>query len=219
MYTRARPVDVRAANRTSEHHVFTTVCACTPGLETIHPEPYERLDSSEAAQSRVKLEQGLRDGMSRLQFWRLAAPAVALFRDGHTRMAQPEEEWERIWTSGSSVFPPVLVLDSTGATVEADLSSARRFPPGTRVRSINDRPVAELMREGMATLSYEHDRLRLWALNRSQTRMYAMVWDWTGPCRRACDAVREKASAPARRCRGVVGAHASSWPPAATHHA
>lgn len=149
-------------------------------IETIHPDPYDVFDPSEAAKTRHTLEDSLRDGMSRLEFWRLATPVVAQLRDGHTRLGAPEEEWNHVWSTGSKVFPLVLAFDRTGAMVRADLSNEGCFPPGTKIRRINDRSVAELVREGQATMSFERDAVRLWALNRRQTEMIFLVWGWTG---------------------------------------
>lgn len=150
-------------------------------IEAIHPDPYHAFDPSAAALARHTLEDLLRDGMTRLEFWRLAAPVVAHFRDGHTRLGAPEEEWNHVWSTGSNVFPLVLAFEGSGATVRADLSGDGFLPPGTRIRRINGRPVAELVREGTATLSFERDAVRLWALNRRQTANIFFVWGWTGP--------------------------------------
>jgi hypothetical protein len=153
-------------------------------IEQVHPAPYLRLDSSGARsvrRARGAFEAALTDGMGRLDFWRLAAPVVALLRDGHTALLPPREQLERQRRFGSTMFPLVLRLDSVAATVRADLSYVDRLPDSTRILAINGRPMAELIGEGMATLPYERDELRLWALNRTFADMIPTAWGWTGP--------------------------------------
>jgi hypothetical protein len=153
-------------------------------IEQVHPAPYMRLDSAGAGRvqrARGAFEAALTDGMGRLDFWRLAAPVVALLRDGHTTLLLPREQLERQRRAGSTMFPLVLRLDSLTTTVRADLSRVDRMPFGTRIVAINGRPMAELIAEGMATLPYERDELRLWALNRTFTEVIPTVWGWTGP--------------------------------------
>lgn len=168
--------------RFSREELLEDVAFLFSTIETIHPDPYHALDPSEAALARRTLARTLRDGMTRLDFWRLAAPVVAGLRDGHTRLGEPEEEWNHVWSTGSNVFPLTLALDPSGATVRADLSAEKRLPPGTRIRRINHRPIGELVREAMAPLSFERDAVRLWVLNTRHTaRMFFLIWGWTGP--------------------------------------
>jgi hypothetical protein len=150
-------------------YIFATIHA-------VHPNSYHRVDSLTVAQARRALERALRDNMTSSEFWRLAAPAVAMLRDGHTSLSRPGRA-----ASDTLVFPLVLRVDSFGATVRADLSDSQRLPAGTRILRINERPVPDLIHEAMATLSYELDAMRLWVVERNVGDILPAVWEWYGP--------------------------------------
>jgi hypothetical protein len=151
-------------------------------IDAVHPNAFRRLDAEGTARTRQTLEAALADGMGPLEFWRVAAPAVARFRDGHTTLALPRHQLEQVQASLSGyMFPLVLRLDATGAVVRADLSNEQRVPPGAEVRQINGRPIGELIEAAMATLSFEREAMRLWVLNRAWIEMIRSVWGWMGP--------------------------------------
>lgn len=144
-------------------------------IRDVHPNPHHRVDSAAVMRARQALERGLHDDMSAVEFWRLAAPAVALLRDGHTSLSRPDI------SSTSAVFPLVVKLDSTGATVRADLSDEARLPRGARLLLINGRSVASLVGEAMTTLPYERHAMRLWVVERVFGDLLPVLWDWRGP--------------------------------------
>jgi hypothetical protein len=150
-------------------------------IRDVHPQPYSQFDRADVVAARARLGDALQDNMSRVDYWRLVAPFVALFRDGHTRIGQPLEEWEWYRTGGPNLFPLALRFDSVGATVRSALSPEQHFASGTRIHEVNDRTVADLMSDGMAIFPFEQDRLRLWALNSRQTQLFALLWGWMGP--------------------------------------
>jgi hypothetical protein len=144
-------------------------------VHQVHPNPYHRVDSARIAEARAVVEASLVDGMSGVEFWRVLAPFVALFRDGHTSIGRPPDGVL------DSLFPLVIRLDSTAVNVRTDLSDEAVFGAGARIERINGIAVEDLVRDGTTFFSFERDELRRVALERGWAGMLPLIRGWSGP--------------------------------------
>lgn len=103
---------------------------------------YSSAAETEAAFQRA--EQSLRDGMTELEFLGLIRDAVAVSRDGHTRVS-PSRELASLVSESSYVLPLDLEMREDGAYVKKSYAGAGGPPPGARVLSINDDGMQDIL--------------------------------------------------------------------------
>lgn len=62
-------------------------------FEEVHPDLFFSLSKKKAEQHLKKLRTQLKDGISRIEFYKQIAPFTASFNDGHTMIDIPHEEY------------------------------------------------------------------------------------------------------------------------------
>lgn len=96
--------------------------------------------------------------MTRLEFYKLAAPVVALLKSGHTIILPPPNEFKDYVNAGGKVFPLSLGLESLNIVL-AESHIQLGVPIGGTVLTINQEPAFEVLKglargfaiEGMET--------------------------------------------------------------------
>ncbi len=147
-------------------------------LETVHPDLHAHLSPARADSVRRVLEGTLTDGLDRIAYWRLVAPIVALFGDGHTAARLPMEELNSYLQSGGPLLPWELDLQDRRAYVSRELLPEPLLPPGSEVLSINGRPVAALVDELTPLLSAERWSTRIEWLQNNLRSLFPLLYGW-----------------------------------------
>jgi hypothetical protein len=147
-------------------------------IETVHPDLYAHLDRGRSDSLRTVLEDSLRDGMDRLDFWRRLATVVARFGDGHTSMSLPGERLNRYLESGGPLFPWDLDLQDRRAYVTRDYLPEPILTAGTEVTAINGVPVPVLVDELVPLLSAERWSTRIEWLQDNLRVLFPLLYGW-----------------------------------------
>jgi Peptidase family S41 len=115
----------------------------TATIERLHPRFDAIVERDAYEQKKASILASLDRSMTRETFYRAIAPIDGEFRDGHTGVRRPEEEWQVYKGSNAGVVPLLIELDDQGVIVKQSLAGS--IPPGARLRSINGEDAASLM--------------------------------------------------------------------------
>ncbi len=107
----------------------------TTTIERLHPNFSAIVDRQSYGSRKASILAALDRPMTRLEFFRLAATINGEFRDGHTELLAPREEWDAFKASSAGAPPLVIRFDEGGAV----FSKALGIPiaAGSRLRAIN----------------------------------------------------------------------------------
>lgn len=132
----------------------------TTTLEQVHPNLYAAVSQTEINAERERIEADLTIPMTRLSFYRLVAPLVSRFRDGHTMAVPPGEERREYTDQGALLFPLDLTFGDGEVTVAHNFTSDSLVNPGTRVLAINGVPISQIEERLLQYISGERDAWR-----------------------------------------------------------
>ena len=113
-------------------------------LEEVHPALYAIASSEEIADERERVATQLDTQMTRLEFYRLAAPIVSRFGDGHTQALLPKAEIEDYIAQGALLFPLDLTFNEEGVFVKENYTQDSLVASGTQVLGINGIPIDQI---------------------------------------------------------------------------
>jgi hypothetical protein len=135
-------------------------------FEAVHPNLYAVRSRETTSGEREKLEAGVPESMTRVEWWTRLSRFVAGFGDGHTNVQFPGEEFTR--DTGALLFPSGLTVDHDRLPV-VTLSFA---PPGAlrrgdRIVEINGQDAGSLVRQWMGEFSGESEETRAAAVGDS----------------------------------------------------
>lgn len=107
-------------------------------IEQVHPDPFYNVNEKVFRDEVNKVENSISVPMNRFEFYKKIAPLVALFKNGHTSVMPPFDEWNYFVNHNGRYFPFVINHDSlNGVSVRKELDSAQLLKPGTRILRIN----------------------------------------------------------------------------------
>ncbi len=147
-------------------------------LETVHPDLYALVERPRADSLRAVLEDSLRDGMDRIDYWRRIAAAVARFGDGHTSAMLPYESLNEYLEAGGPLLPVDLTLEDRRAYVARDYLAEPALPAGTEVTAINGVPVTALVDDLLPLFSAERLSTRLVWLQNNLRTIFPLLYGW-----------------------------------------
>ena len=130
-------------------------------LEDVHPDLYANRPRDSVISARARLAATMPPSLSRAELWTRLAPFVAAFGDGHTSIALPREEAQRLQQAGALVFPPSVAMDDAGRiVVSAPIVRDVGVEAGDRLASVNGKNADSLVRAWMTEASGESERFR-----------------------------------------------------------
>jgi hypothetical protein len=112
-------------------------------IEEVHPKMYAYTSKEEFKPMRDELYRRIKHPMTRLEFYKLAAPIVASLKNAHTFLAPFFREYKQYLVSGGKVFPLELRLDDS-KVILAKNYSATSLPLGGQIITINERAAPEI---------------------------------------------------------------------------
>ena len=128
-------------------------------LEDVHPDLYANRPRDSVSSARARLVATMPPSLSRAELWTRLAPFVAAFGDGHTSVALPRDEAQRLQAAGALVFPPSVAMDDAGRIV-VSAPIVHAVDAGDRLLSVNGKSADSLVRAWMAEVSGESERFR-----------------------------------------------------------
>lgn len=129
----------------------------------VHPYMFTNISKEQFEQELEGLKSELRDSMTAFDFYRMFSPLVAQIEDGHTELFFPVEP---AIASGIEIFPYKVKINKADTTViiQEGFPEAK-LTHGTRILSINDIPVKELVDQTYSMLSGEAHHYKMERLN------------------------------------------------------
>jgi len=129
-------------------------------LEQVHPNLYAFVSPAEIQAELHRIEATLTVPMTRLTFYRIVAPLVSRFKDGHTMAVPPREERREYTSQGALLFPLDLNFGDGQVTVTHNFTSDSLVNPGTRVLAINGVPIEQIEARLLQYVSGQRDAWR-----------------------------------------------------------
>lgn len=123
-------------------------------IDEIHPNMYAYITQEEFEERLGNIREQITGEMSKLEFYRLLSPLVAVLGDGHTSLAFPFDALGR----ETKLLPfelRVNHLDSTAVVIKSFLDEPEPIPGGSVIMSINERNVAEIIADMFSLTSGE----------------------------------------------------------------
>ncbi|MCU0236424.1 MAG: S41 family peptidase [Acidobacteria bacterium] len=141
-------------------------------LESNHPDRFRYETAETLAGIFDAASASLQRDMNEVQFYRVAAPLVARYHCGHTRIS-PSSGF-----SPGPVMPLGIHLVDGKAYIDADYGSDPPVPLGREVLAINNEPIASVIGRMQAGISADALNLsaRTYRLNREFYRYYYYFW-------------------------------------------
>ncbi len=112
-------------------------------IEEVHPNMYAYTPKKEFIPIRDELYSQINRTMTRLEFYKLAAPIVASLKNAHTFLAPFFREYKKYLESGGKVFPLELRLDDSKVILAKNYSPTS-LPLGGEIITINERAALEI---------------------------------------------------------------------------
>ncbi|HEX2867409.1 MAG TPA: S41 family peptidase [Ignavibacteriales bacterium] len=111
----------------------------------VHPYFYRAVDSVTFSREFMAVRNKLTTHMSRLEFYQLVAPLFSIFKNGHTSVAFPTQDWNSFINHGGRYFSYRIIYDNdNGMTVADSRDSSKVLPVGTKIIKINGYPADSL---------------------------------------------------------------------------
>jgi hypothetical protein len=112
-------------------------------IQEVHPNMYAYTSKKEISPIREKLYQQIKHPMSRVDFCKMTAPAIASLKNLHTYVSFPGE-CKKYSESGGSVFPLEIQWNGSSVILKKNYSSIS-LPLGGKIREINGYDANELL--------------------------------------------------------------------------
>ena len=132
-------------------------------IEEVHPNMYAYTTKEEFEPIREKLYEEVAKPMNRVEFYKLAAPALASLKSFHTIMLPFTEQYEEYSKNGGKVFPLELQWDGVNAILMKNYSSTV-LPLGGGILEINGRDASELFTSFSHWFPAENRRTNPWLI-------------------------------------------------------
>ncbi|AZR72548.1 hypothetical protein BBF96_03605 [Anoxybacter fermentans] len=130
-------------------------------LEEIHPNLYKYYSKQEAYVyfNQIKEEISKKDEISKLELYKLLAPYVASFKDGHTELSI-YNEYNSYLEQGGKIFPLKVVIKGDKLFVGEDFAESD-ISVATEILSINGVSSSEILETMKKNISYDLEGFRI----------------------------------------------------------
>ena len=122
-------------------------------IEDIHPDIYAFISEMEFKAGYEKVFDQIKTGMSKRDFYCIAAPLVSMIRDGHTSLNLPFADMSRYTINGGKIFPIDVKCINDKIYVTANYSSNPEITVGTEILEINRIRANEIIRTLTSAMS------------------------------------------------------------------
>ena len=112
-------------------------------IEEVHPDMYAYTPKKQFKPIKEKLYKRIKHPMSKVDFYKITAPAIASLKNFHTYVSFPGE-YKKYSESGGSVFPLEIQWNGSSVILKKNYSSMS-LPLGGKIREINGHDANELL--------------------------------------------------------------------------
>ncbi|MEA3286819.1 MAG: S41 family peptidase, partial [Candidatus Marinimicrobia bacterium] len=148
-------------------------------MEDVHPNLYFCISKEKAESLVEELKLSLHDGFDRICFYTKAARIVASFRDGHTSVYTPRDEYSRYIDTGGLLFPFEVDCSSGEICILQSFSKEIHSVNDTIITSINGISAETILNSMVSLFSYERREMSLSVLS---TLFGLLLFLLYGPC-------------------------------------
>jgi hypothetical protein len=145
-------------------------------IDKIHPEPGLFASRETLRKAYGKVEEQLRQPLTRDQAWRALAALNPVFADAHMFVVVPdwEAQTRAHLAGGGALFPYEVQVDASGEiAIRTDLGATGSALAGLRIEQINGVPASRVAHQLLALMAGETPALRAHLLSR---RMWFYYW-------------------------------------------
>jgi len=143
-------------------------------IEEVHPEMYAYISRDQYAPIKEALYDQLDRPMSRREFYKLIAPAVAGLRSGHTLIQPPTAEFKDSSRFAGRFYPLTVSLESGDLRVRKCHETVG-VPIGARILSINGQNAAQVVQRMARRIPAEKKAANPYALEEPRV-FWTMLW-------------------------------------------
>ena len=120
-------------------------------IHEAHPDPYRYHTKAELDKVIDAVRNAIQRPMGIVDFQEALSPIFKAIGDSNCRPTWPQEFADRLWKEGLLIPIQVRILPE-GLFLEDELKGFRSIPIGSRILSINERPVEQILERLMATV-------------------------------------------------------------------
>lgn len=148
-----------------------------------HPKLYSNADSVTTEKKWREVSRRIQDSMSRPAFMKLLAPLLAQYHDGHTFVETDFDspELNSFKTNGGRFLSYEITIQEYEVWVKKDHDTVVQAKPGSRILSINDKPVSEIVEELYNSISGDHKANRFASVSRLFGFLLWNQYGWSAP--------------------------------------
>lgn len=159
-----RKISRKQALRDIDSLIFT--------ISEVHPNMFAVCGQADFFAAADGIRQQLADSVTVTDFYRLAAPLVAMIGDGHTTMWFPYDEYR----ANGRPRLPLAVTVHQDSTIMVDHSAEGTVPAGSELLSVNGRSSREMVAEMMRYVSGERYFYRTDRVNGDFSALFDMLY-------------------------------------------
>jgi len=149
-------------------------------IEEVHPNMYAYTSKEEFGPLREQLYKDVNRSMTRLEFFKLTAPAVAAVKNSHTALQPFTQEFTSYFKGDGKVFPLELRWYGSKVILSKDYSSAS-LPVGGEVLTINGRSVGEIVASFSCLFAAENRSTNSQLITENTNVLRLWLWLEYGP--------------------------------------
>lgn len=148
-----------------------------------HPKLYSNADSVETEKKWQQVRNELKGSMSRSAFMKVLAPLLAQYNDGHTFVETDFEspELNVFKTNGGRFLSYEVTIQENEVWVKKDHDTLAQVKPGSRILSINNKPINEIITELYNAMSGDYKANRLASVSRLFGFLLWNQYGWSAP--------------------------------------
>jgi hypothetical protein len=148
-----------------------------------HPKLYSNADSVATEKKWQQVRNELKDSMSRSAFMKVLAPLLAQYNDGHTFVETDFEspELTAFKANGGRFLSYEVTIQENEVWVKKDHDTLAQVKPGSRILSINSKPINEIIKELYSAMSGDYKANRLASVSRLFGFLLWNQYGWSAP--------------------------------------
>ena len=152
-------------------------------LISSHPKLYSNADSVATEKKWQQARSELKESMSRPAFMKVLAPLLAQYNDGHTFVETDFEspELNTFKADGGRFLSYDVLIQENEVWVKKDHDTVLQVKPGSRILSINDKPIQEIITELYNAMSGDYKANRLASVSRLFGFLLWNQYGWSAP--------------------------------------
>jgi len=152
-------------------------------LRSSHPKLYSNADSVATEKKWRQARNELRGSMTRAAFIKMLSPLLAQYNDGHTFVETDFESPELIAfkADGGRFLSYEVTIQDNEVWVKKDHDTVAQVKPGSRILSINNKPIQEIITELYNAMSGDYKANRLASVSRLFGFLLWNQYGWSAP--------------------------------------